>query len=218
MQCLLTAILLALWWRPRLRQLLVNLLVHWWLCRGPLKSTRRASQRCRKTEVQFDAAGCQTQPSRKKPAWVLAEVLRLAVHLQTPRSVAQNFNRLDGQRMTVGKTWVHARCRENTEVIASMRRGMKGQPPRVVPAKLEWGMDLSWARTSDGSPHSTFAIIDHGSRALLRIKVLTRKCTWTLLAEFCAACAEHGVPDAVRTDNEAMFTSRLWVSLFNSRA
>lgn len=168
--------------------------------------------------MQFDAAGCQTQPSRKKPAWVLAEVLRLAVHLQTPRSVAQNFNRLDGQRMTVGKTWVHARCRENTEVIASMRRGMKGQPPRVVPAKLEWGMDLSWARTSDGSPHSTFAIIDHGSRALLRIKVLTRKCTWTLLAEFCAACAEHGVPDAVRTDNEAMFTSRLWVSLFNSRA
>lgn len=45
-------------------------------------------------------------------------------------------------------------------------------------------------------------------------KVLSRKCTWTLLSEFCAACAEQGMPDAVRTDNEAMFTSRLWASFF----
>lgn len=91
---------------------------------------------------------------------------------------------------------------------------MRGKPPRVVPAKLEWGLDLTLTRTRDGRTHPTFAIIDHGSRALLRIKLLTRKCAWTLLSEFCAACAEHGAPHAVRTDNEAMFTSRLWVSLF----
>lgn len=218
MQCLLTVILLAFCWRPRLRRLLVgNLLVPWWLRPGPLKPKRMVWQRRRKTKVQFDVAGCKAQgalPSRKKPAWVLAEVLRLAVHLQTPRAIANNFNRLYGQQMTVGKTWVHARCRENAEVIAAMRRGMRGRPPRIVAAKLEWGLDLTLIRTSDGNQHPTIAIIDHGSRALLRIQVLTRKCIWTLLSEFCAACAEHGVPDAVRTDNEAMFTSRLWVSFF----
>lgn len=110
--------------------------------------------------MQFDAAGCQTQPSRKKPAWVLAEVLRLAAHLQTPRAIAHNFNRLHGQRMTVGKTWVHARCRENAEFIAAMRRGMRGKPPRIVPAKLEWGINLTLTCTSDGNQHPTFAIID----------------------------------------------------------
>ena len=218
MHCLLTVILLALRWRPRLRQLWVNLLLHSCLRQGLLKSKRGAWQRCSKAKVRIDVAGgCQAHgalPSRKKPAWVLAEVLQLAVHLQTPRAIAHHFNRLHGKRMTVGKTWVHARCRENAQAIAAMRRGMKGRPPRIVPAKLEWGMDLTLARTSDGNRHPTLAIIDHGSRALLRIKVLSRKCTWTLLSEFCAACAEHGVPNAVRTDNEAMFTGRLWASFF----
>ena len=217
MQCLLTVILLALRWRPRLRQLLVNLLLHSCLRQGLLKSKRGAWQRCRKAKARIDVAGCKAHgalPSRKKSAWMLAEVLQLAVHLQTPRAIAHHFNRLHGKRMTVGKTWVHARCRENAQAIAAMRRGMKGRPPRIVPAKLEWGMDLTLARTSDGNRHPTLAIIDHGSRALLRIKVLSRKCTWTLLSEFCAACAEHGVPNAVRTDNEAMFTGRLWASFF----
>ena len=95
MQCLLTVILLAFCWRPRLRRLLVgNLLVPWWLRPGQLKPKRMVWQWRRKTKVQFDVAGCKAQgalPSRKKPAWVLAEVLRLAVHLQTPRAIAKQF-------------------------------------------------------------------------------------------------------------------------------
>ncbi|MDH4418194.1 MAG: hypothetical protein QE485_13300 [Acidovorax sp.] len=99
----LTAILLAFCWRPRLRRLLlVNLLVHGWLCLGPLKPKRTAWQRRRKAKVRIDVAGCKAHgalPSRKKPAWVLAEVLQLAGHLQTPRAIAHNFNRRHGQRM-----------------------------------------------------------------------------------------------------------------------
>lgn len=143
---------------------------------------------------------------------MLAEVLQLAVHLHTPRAIAHNFNRLHGQRMTVGKTRVHARCRENAEAIAAMHRGMKGKPSRFVPAGCEWGLDLTLTRTSDGRQHPTFAIIDHGSRALLRIKLLSRKCTWTLVSEFCAVALNMVRP--MRTDNEAMFTSRLWASFF----
>jgi transposase InsO family protein len=53
-------------------------------------------------------------------------------------------------------------------------------------------------------------IIDHGSRMVLYLKVLPRKCTWMLLAHVCLAIAKYGVPYAARTDSEAMFTSKTW--------
>lgn len=73
-----------------------------------------------------------------------------------------------------------------------------------------WGPDLTLIRTSDGYQHPSIVIIDYGSLVLLLFQVLTRKCTWTLLAQFCEACAEHGVPGAVCTDNEAMFPGQVW--------
>ncbi|KQO16491.1 hypothetical protein ASF11_10010 [Acidovorax sp. Leaf76] len=48
----------------------------------------------------------------------------------------------------------------------------------------------------------------------MRLKVLTLKRAWTVLSEFRGACAEHGSPVVVRTDNEGMFTGRLWVTFF----
>ncbi len=47
---------------------------------------------------------------------------------------------------------------------------------------------------------------------MLRLKVLARKCTWTLLGHLCLAIAQFGLSKAIRTDNEAMFTSRLWAA------
>lgn len=57
-------------------------------------------------------------------------------------------------------------------------------------------------------------IVDHGSRRLLRLAELPRKCTWTLLGHLCLTIAECGRPRAARTDNEAMFTSRRWQRAF----
>ena len=53
-------------------------------------------------------------------------------------------------------------------------------------------------------------IIDQGSRRLLCLKSLPRKCTFTLLANVFLAIAKYGLPSAIRTDNESMFTSQLW--------
>ncbi len=53
-------------------------------------------------------------------------------------------------------------------------------------------------------------IIDHGSRKLLCLQALPRKCTFTLLGHLFLAFARFGPPKAVRTDNEAMFTGKLW--------
>jgi transposase InsO family protein len=55
-----------------------------------------------------------------------------------------------------------------------------------------------------------WGIIDHGSRRLLRLKQLPRKCTLTLLGHLFLAMARLGVPAVIRTDNEGMFTSALW--------
>ena len=160
----------------------------------------------------------------------------LQVHLNLSRvTTAEVWN---GQALTAGPTlvwpgrWVqtistactalmqdreqgcmHERCRENVETIAATCRGMKAHPPRSAPVGHEWGMDLTLLRAGDAD-HPTLAIIDHGSRALMRLKTLTRKCAGTVLSEFCAACAKHGPPAAVRTDNEGMFTGRLWVAFF----
>jgi putative transposase len=57
-----------------------------------------------------------------------------------------------------------------------------------------------------------FAIIDHGSRRLLRFAALPRKCSFTLLGHLCLTIADFGLPRAIRSDNESMFTSLLWRS------
>jgi putative transposase len=59
---------------------------------------------------------------------------------------------------------------------------------------------------------TVLGLIDRGSRRLLALKTLPRKCTWTLLGHLCLAIADHGKPHAVRTDNEGMFTSPLWAA------
>jgi putative transposase len=43
----------------------------------------------------------------------------------------------------------------------------------------------------------------------LRLQVLARRCSWTLLGHLCLAIAHHGKPRKLRTDNEAIFNS--WV-------
>ncbi len=43
--------------------------------------------------------------------------------------------------------------------------------------------------------------------------MIDRKCTWTLLGNLCLAIAQFGLPKAIRTDNEAMFTGSLWAAV-----
>jgi hypothetical protein len=51
-----------------------------------------------------------------------------------------------------------------------------------------------------------FAIIDHGSRRLLRFAALSRNFTFTLLGHLCLTIADFGLARAIRSDNESMFT------------
>lgn len=219
MRCILIFLtLIGFAWRHRLQQLLSQWLVHLQLSRAPAQHRWFPRRRQSTALTATESSTIATPPAaiehpRKKPAWVLREVLRLAVHLRTPRAIAHAFNRRHGQRMTVGKTWVHAQLVEHAPTITAMRREMKGAPPRDIPTGQEWGLDLTLVRHHGGTAPA-LGIVDHGARALLRLKALASKCTYRLLSQFFAACAEFGAPKSVRTDNEAMFTSRLWTWAF----
>lgn len=53
-------------------------------------------------------------------------------------------------------------------------------------------------------------MLDHGSRGLLNLTALPDKCSWTLLGYLFLAIGQYGKPRALRTDNEACFTSRVF--------
>ena len=54
------------------------------------------------------------------------------------------------------------------------------------------------------------AILDHASRACVRLQRLSDKSSWRLLQELVQAVKQYGRPQFVRTDNEAVLVSKLF--------
>jgi len=51
-------------------------------------------------------------------------------------------------------------------------------------------------------------ILEHPSRAALRLEALENKSSWALVSRLVSAIKRYGKPLAIRTDNESVFTSR----------
>ena len=172
--------------------------------------TTPAAFKCRRRSARTDPEPEQGSNSRK-PEWVRQIVIGLAAHRLSCRRIADDFNRQHGRRVTIGKTWASEIMKSCAEQIQAIRRGAHNVvPPPMEPNKI-WALDMSCWRTADGRMQMILGILDHGSRALMRLHVIPRKCAWTLLGHLCLAIAEHGRPAALRADNEGMFRSRLWV-------
>ena len=58
--------------------------------------------------------------------------------------------------------------------------------------------------------HCILGIVEHHSRAALMLGVVKDKASITLLECLLAVVKKHGKPTFIRTDNEAVFTSRLF--------
>lgn len=156
-------------------------------------------------------AACRTQV---KPAWVTREIIRLKALMPDTgcRTLANIFNRryAASRKMTVGKSFVADTVRRHQYEIQAMRRKIKHARPKPVPRNRVWGLDLTGKVDTAGNLHMIFGLIDHGSRTLLRLAALPNKCSWTLLGHLFLAIGKYGKPRAIRTDNEACFTSRLF--------
>lgn len=152
--------------------------------------------------------------ARAKPAWVIKEVIRLKALMPDAgcRTLTNIFNRRHaiGRRMTIGKSFVAGTLRRHRYEIEVMRRSLKHRVPPAMPRNLVWAMDLTGKTGTQGKLHTIFGLIDHGSRGLLTLAALPNKCSWTLLGHLFLAIAKYGRPRAVRTDNEACFTSRVF--------
>ena len=70
-------------------------------------------------------------------------------------------------------------------------------------------MDLTFFTDDSKHTHANLGIIDHGSRALLCLRTLTIRNSWTILGYLCLTIGRYGKPRKLRSDNEAIFNS--WV-------
>ena len=112
--------------------------------------------------------------------------------------------------MTVSKTYVADMCRRHQYLIRTARRRLKHHVPRSMPCNRVWGCDLLVKTDTEGRPHLALAILDHASRACLRLQRLSEKSSWTLVQELVRAIKRYGRPQFVRTDNDAVLVSRLF--------
>jgi len=160
----------------------------------------------RARNFMVDGAAC----THRKPEWAVRLVIGLGVHGLSCRKIADNFNRRFGRWITIGKSWAALVLKAHADEIAERRRAMRRRPPAPCAVNHTWALDMSFYTSPEGVIYTVLGIIDHGSRRLLCLQQLPRKCTLTLLGHLFLAMARFGVPAVVRTDNEGMFRGVLW--------
>ncbi|WDE07032.1 transposase family protein [Thalassomonas viridans] len=145
--------------------------------------------------------------NRKKPQWVVDKVLYLkAVSGTGCGSVAQLFNQRYGHKTTVSKSFVYEKLKANQYQLQVVKRKIKQKPARSVPVNHTWGIDLTKIKLSR-KQKTVLGIIEHGSRVNLALSELPSKHSAQLLLALCRTIRHFGLPNAIRTDNEACFTS-----------
>jgi len=148
----------------------------------------------------------------QKPDWLKREIIRLKAHMPQAgcRAIADICNRRfsASRKTTVGKTYVHETLQRHAYEVQMLRRKLKHAKPKTVPRNFIWGLDLTGKTDANRNLHFIFGIIDHGSRVLLHLKTLRDKTSQTLIACIVEAIHTHGKPKIIRSDNEAIFTSK----------
>ena len=150
--------------------------------------------------------------SAQKPEWLKHEIVRLKALMPHAgcRAIADICNRrfAASRNVTVGKTFVHQLLQRHDYEIQILRRSLKHAKPTVVPRNLIWALDLTGKTDAQGALHSLLGVLDHGSRALLYLQALPDKTSRALLACLRETIHAYGKPKVIRTDNEAVFSSR----------
>jgi transposase InsO family protein len=179
---------------------------------------RRPTGRPHRRSNRGVPAPSRTAFTPPKPPWVRREILRLKALLPDHgcRKIAQVFNHLHRRRgETVGKTFVASVLKGKEHEILRLRRRLKHRRPRRVPRNLLWALDLTFLPDPQG-PRTILGLLEHGSRACLALRELRSRSAISVLRALLDALERFGQPRILRTDNEPIFTSRLfrWALLF----
>lgn len=151
---------------------------------------------------------------QRKPDWVMQETIRLkALHPDDGcRKIAEHFNRLHASHhdMTVSKSWVVGIFRKHECEIRTLRQRIKHRKGKPGERNRVWGLDLTGKTDDAGHLHMILGVLDHGSRANLALQVLKQKISIAILRIILDTVEKYGSPRFIRTDNERVFTSRLF--------
>ena len=151
--------------------------------------------------------------NRKKPQWVVRAVIRIKALCPSHgcTKIAHSFNRLYAQRgMSVSRSYVAYTIRNHYYEILQYRRAVrKRKPGRFLP-NHSWAIDLTGKQDALGKIHSILGILDQGTRRTLSLRSIPNKCSWTLLGYLFLAIGRYGKPKVLKSDNEAVFKSRLF--------
>ena len=171
---------------------------------------------------RFKKKQIATQGHRKpKPNWVKREIIRIKAHMPKSgcRLIADVFNRSFAvKEMTVGKTFVYTVLRDNIYEVESLRKKWKRRVPKPMQKNIVWGMDMTGVQAKSykdnkkrqNATATILGILDHGTRKCISLKSISDKASITLLKALITAIESYGKPKAIRTDNESVFTSRLF--------
>lgn len=176
-----------------------------WFPASPLPSKRQGWKRAR--------SAAPTRHTRK-PQWVIDELVRLKALMPQAgcRRIADTFNRCYAAKRQIGvsKSYVAYTLRQRQYEIAEARRRIKRQTATSGRGNRTWALDLTGKQDIQGQPHAILGLIDHGTRRLLSLSAVPSKPAWTLLGYLFLAIGRHGKPQAIRTDNERVFTSKVF--------
>ena len=106
--------------------------------------------------------------------------------------------------ISVSKSYVYRVLKENGYEILQMRKEMRGKLPYKKEKNQLWHMDLTTIDTQQ-----IFGVVDSGTRALLALKQLATKSSLNILIAILETIRDYGKPQAIRSDNEIVFTSKL---------
>ena len=112
--------------------------------------------------------------------------------------------------MTVSKSYVYEKLIRHQYEVLVLRRKIKHKRPKPISNNHCWGMDLTTVTDQSGAQNTVFAIVDYGSRRCLLLQHLANKSSLMLLRHFYKTIRQYGLPKAIKTDNEACFTSFLF--------
>jgi hypothetical protein len=150
--------------------------------------------------------------STQKPEWLKQEIIRLKARMPSAgcRSIADICNRrfAASRKVTVGKTYVHQILQRHDYEIQILRRNLKHVQPKAMSRNHIWGIVLTGKTDTQKNLQALLGIIDHGSRALLHLQAMHEKTSRALISCISEVARAYGKPNIVRTDNEAIFTSK----------
>ncbi|MCO7223668.1 integrase core domain-containing protein [Pleionea sp. CnH1-48] len=130
------------------------------------------------------------------------------------RTLAHTFNQLHSDKETVSKTYVYNLRKKHAYDIDILRRNIKHKKPRAISKNSTWAMDLTYITTADNQQQVILAIIEHATRACLKLEVLDNKSSLRVLLSLIQTIKKFGFPKRIRTDNERNFCSTLMATTF----